>query len=414
MNMVKSTLLCSLFSTFQATALLTAVHAEDRTATPTLSNGKPAETSCDVVETVTLVDATPNATVYYTLDGGKPGSGSMLYQSPVTLAANQTLRAVAIASGYEPSEVVSATQGKLVPCDAEVTEPTTQRKFLIHVPVEYSIRHSESDTSPLLMDIHGWGDPKQMRTAAQVAGWEKTHSGEYAVSESRGFIAVWPEGDVTDTWQVSWDGYNCCGAAYSKGLDDVPYLKGVIDWVKANAWINNNRVYVHGFSNGAQMAHKFTCQAPEYVSAMAAVSFPINTTAEVCDATYKPKGTYVHPVPVMEVHGTSDQTVCYNGLGAPDCSSNVPTTSAADGATVWRSINGCDATTPTETPITYKGITYTNKITKIKARIAQVGCTPGLFRSMARIIRHFCGPRLMTASTCRSISGIRFSRRSSS
>lgn len=57
---------------------------------------------------VTLSDATPGATIYYTTDGSQPGPASAVYDgTPITVAGNVTLMAMAAAGGFAPSPAAS-------------------------------------------------------------------------------------------------------------------------------------------------------------------------------------------------------------------------------------------------------------------------------------------------------------------
>jgi hypothetical protein len=58
---------------------------------------------------VSMSDATPGATIYYTLDGSTPTVSSAVYTSAVTINATTTINAIAIATGYLQSPVTSAT-----------------------------------------------------------------------------------------------------------------------------------------------------------------------------------------------------------------------------------------------------------------------------------------------------------------
>jgi N-acetylneuraminic acid mutarotase len=74
-------------------------------AVPTLSL---ASGTYDTAQTVTIVDATPGATIHYTTDGTTPTIHSSVYVSPITVSATKTIKAIAIASGYKASAIVSA------------------------------------------------------------------------------------------------------------------------------------------------------------------------------------------------------------------------------------------------------------------------------------------------------------------
>jgi Chitobiase/beta-hexosaminidase C-terminal domain len=59
-------------------------------------------------QTVTISDATPGAAIYYTLDGSQPSTASMLYSTPLTVSATETISAIASAPGFNNSGVASA------------------------------------------------------------------------------------------------------------------------------------------------------------------------------------------------------------------------------------------------------------------------------------------------------------------
>lgn len=75
-------------------------------ATPTISPNGGTYTSS---VSVTLADSTSGASIYYTLDGSTPTTGSTLYSAPFTLSTNATVNALAVLSGYSNSVVASAS-----------------------------------------------------------------------------------------------------------------------------------------------------------------------------------------------------------------------------------------------------------------------------------------------------------------
>ncbi len=58
---------------------------------------------------VSITDATPGASLFYTLDGSSPTTASARYSSPISITKSQTLKAVAVASGFTQSSVSAAT-----------------------------------------------------------------------------------------------------------------------------------------------------------------------------------------------------------------------------------------------------------------------------------------------------------------
>ena len=60
-----------------------------------------------VEKTLYITSETPNATIYYTTDGSTPTTSSTLYTGPITPTQNCTVKAIAVADGYEDSEVAT-------------------------------------------------------------------------------------------------------------------------------------------------------------------------------------------------------------------------------------------------------------------------------------------------------------------
>jgi len=71
-------------------------------ATPAFS---PVAGTYTSAQTVTISDATAGATIYYTVDGTTPTASSTVYSGAITVSATETVKAIAVASGYSNSAV---------------------------------------------------------------------------------------------------------------------------------------------------------------------------------------------------------------------------------------------------------------------------------------------------------------------
>jgi hypothetical protein len=81
-------------------------NATGTVATPAISLASGTYTG---TQTVTITDATVGASIYYTDDGSTPTASSTLYSGPISVAASETLNAIAVDSGDTSSAVATAT-----------------------------------------------------------------------------------------------------------------------------------------------------------------------------------------------------------------------------------------------------------------------------------------------------------------
>jgi poly(3-hydroxybutyrate) depolymerase len=156
------------------------------------------------------------------------------------------------------------------------------RTFYLRAPV------TPGAAQPLVVALHG---------AAQSAGYMQTQTGLTSFSAGR-FALAYGEG-MSGTWNAGAElpaQPACCGYARDNHVDDVGYLRQVVAKSAAVTPVDVARVYVWGFSNGAMMAAKFGCQAPDLVAAVGVVGGGLLVP---CAAGAN----------MLHIHGTADATV---------------------------------------------------------------------------------------------------------
>ena len=136
---------------------------------------------------------------------------------------------------------------------------------------------------PVVVDLHGY----DVSAAEMVA---MTQLGTYGNRQD--FITITPQvARHIPYWQTGFK---------SK---DVAFLRGVIADVGSSLCIDQNRLFVTGYSNGAVMASVLACVDGSQIAAVAPVSGVANP------ANCAPS----RPVPVIAFHGTSDPLLPYTG-----------------------------------------------------------------------------------------------------
>lgn len=194
------------------------------------------------------------------------------------------------------------------------------RPVTVHVPVG-----TDPVGAPLLLILHGYSSD-----GAEMTRWLPL--GEAA--GRRGVVWAYPDGSRDERGVRFWNATDaCCG--FGSPVDDVAYLTGLIDEIAARTRIDPARIYVAGHSNGGFMSHRMACDRADKVTAIASISGVTFADPARCAPSA--------PVAVLQVHGTDDETLNFEGgvlqvPGMPDA----PYPGAAATARLWRGLDGCD------------------------------------------------------------------------
>lgn len=178
--------------------------------------------------------------------------------------------------------------GKIAqPVDAtwHLTFGGKDRAFNVHVPKTYA----PNKKTPIVLNFHGYSsNASQQDLLAKMS----------AKADREGFVAVHAEGIGS-----SWNAGPCCGEAMNSKLDDVGFVRAMIDELESKLCVDERRIFATGMSNGGFLSHRLACELSDRIAAIAPVA-GVNGMA-----TCTPK----RPVPVLHFHGTSDTLVPYLG-----------------------------------------------------------------------------------------------------
>jgi polyhydroxybutyrate depolymerase len=199
------------------------------------------------------------------------------------------------------------------------------RIYMVHVPKSYQAVKS----MPMVLSLHGGGG--NMRYQA-----DDEYYGLISKSESAGFIAVFPNGysRFTKGSLATWNAGICCGKARDKNIDDVGFIKSVVNDMKVRANIDVNRIYANGMSNGGMMSYRLACEMPDTFKAIVSVA----GTDGTIDCTPS------KPVSVLHIHALDDERVLYHGGSGSDSNTHADFESVPNTIAKWVKLNSCSAT----------------------------------------------------------------------
>lgn len=125
------------------------------------------------------------------------------------------------------------------------------------------------------------------------------------LADENGFVMVYPNGNSLRLFKNrrTWNAGTCCGKAKDDNIDDVHFIKEMIEQIKKEESINPKKIYLTGMSNGAMLTYRLICNLPEYFAAAVPVAGTLAISS--CD-----KGA---EIPVLHIHGTQDENVPYEG-----------------------------------------------------------------------------------------------------
>jgi polyhydroxybutyrate depolymerase len=197
-----------------------------------------------------------------------------------------------------------------------------KRTYRIYVPAIYN----SSKAVPLVFNLHGLGSN---------ADQQEAYGDFRPIADTANFIIVCANGTTSAAGQ-GWNNFGALGT----GVDDIGFISALIDRVSGKYSINKNRIYSTGMSNGGFMSYDLACFLNTRIAAIASVTGSmIASHLKACKAN--------RPTPIMEIHGTADNTVTYAGNGGLLTSTHIDTL-----VNFWAKFNNCSAPVITALPNT--------------------------------------------------------------
>lgn len=219
-----------------------------------------------------------------------------------------------IANSYQEQCTSTSWNSALLRCD--LTHNNLERYYFLYKPASLNT----TNNVPVLFALHGYGS--SARNHFSYTNYED-------IADENNFIIVYPQGSPMKTYLASSSSHwNVGGWTIGSTVDDVSFINNIIDLIILKLPIDQNRIYSSGMSNGGYMSYLLSCQEDSRIAAIASVTGSMTPeTFASCNPN--------HPTAVMQIHGSFDNTVPYNGLS---WSKSIP-----DIISYWSEFNSCSA-----------------------------------------------------------------------
>ena len=152
-----------------------------------------------------------------------------------------------------------------------------------------------SNQTPMIILMHGLG--------GNAFSMESLN--DYFLDKS--MVTLFPEAYFYENLPIFGSTTIWNAAGTSEFLSDVSFIENAIDYMVANySFIDSDRIYAAGMSNGGFMAYRLACDSADRIAAFASVTghmWLIDDESDCIDQNRK--------VPIMQIHGTLDEVVPY-------------------------------------------------------------------------------------------------------
>ena len=219
--------------------------------------------------------------------------------------------------------------------------------------------HDGTTPLPIVFLLHGYGATAEIQDLYFRAS---------TTARTQGYYLVLPNGTVDSTGKRFWNATPACCDFGGTEVDDVAYLTSLLDEAESMLPVDTSRVYFYGHSNGGFMSYRMACELSDRITAIASLAGSDfrNETDCVPDRA----------VSVLQVHGTDDETIAYEGTTAYP--------SARASAARWAERAGCDPTAMTTgAPLDLESALEGAETTVEQLR---TGCMPGVDAELWTIV----------------------------
>ena len=189
------------------------------------------------------------------------------------------------------------------------------RTCLVHVPAA----HGGARLLPLVIVLHGSGGTGE--NMAKMTGFS-------AMGDKHGFIAAYPDGIITKhNWNSLFGKIPGGEGILADDVDDVAFIRALIDTLGKSHPIDPNRVFVCGHSAGAYMAYRLAVDLADRIAAAGIVNGSLGIKSADGKPCLPDIPKPLAPVSIIQISCKKDNVVKFAGgqtpknffKSAPDC-----------------------------------------------------------------------------------------------
>lgn len=201
---------------------------------------------------------------------------------------------------------------------ASLIHDDLERTYYVFVPDDYD----EAEPVPLVIGLHGAGG-----SAVEMAYFTNLDG----IANDNGFILVY-----ANAADGRWSYLDVPLDAQDTVHDDEGFIGALIDTMKEQYAIDENRVYVFGFSNGGLMTVRLRCTLTKRLAAVATIgaTMTVGLSQQCLEAD---------PLPYFIALGTEDSAFPWQGVMQVENGTMYGSFSVAQTISFMASLNGCAA-----------------------------------------------------------------------
>lgn len=192
------------------------------------------------------------------------------------------------------------------------------------LPLKVPANYDANTPTPLIVLLHGYTSSGE---------GQDSYMGFSKLADSYGYLFIAPDGNREPGGDENrfWNASDACCDFYQTKVDDSAYIESIIEAIKADYNVDPSRIFLVGHSNGGFMSYRAAYEHSDTIAAIASLAGANHSDERPAPA---------NPVHVLQIHGTEDGTIAYNGSDING--NNYP--SALETVQRWAVYNGCSAT----------------------------------------------------------------------